>query len=81
MCSIVVPGMKSRKKGAIVNIGSGSATYLPSYPLYAVYGATKVSIHAPSNALSHSVGMCWHVQLIQSLQKAWAGLPEFDSRV
>ena len=42
MCSIVLPGMKARKRGAIVNIGSGSATFLPSYPLYAVYGATKV---------------------------------------
>ncbi len=42
MCSIVVPGMKARKRGAIVNVGSGSATFLPSYPLYAVYGATKV---------------------------------------
>ena len=41
MCSIVLPGMKARKRGAIVNIGSGSATFLPSYPLYAVYGATK----------------------------------------
>ena len=35
--------MKARKRGAIVNIGSASATYLPSYPLYAVYAATKVS--------------------------------------
>lgn len=61
MCSIVVPGMKSRRRGAIVNIGSGSATYLPSYPLYAVYGATKVSIHALSYALSHSVGMCTRI--------------------
>jgi hypothetical protein len=42
MCSIAVPGMKARKRGAIVNVGSGSATFLPSYPLYAVYGATKV---------------------------------------
>ena len=36
--------MKARKRGAIVNVGSGSATFLPSYPLYAVYGATKVSL-------------------------------------
>ena len=42
LCSIVVPGMKKRRRGAIVNVGSGSATFLPSYPLYAVYGATKV---------------------------------------
>ena len=42
MCSIAVKSMKPRKRGAIVNIGSASATYLPSYPLYAVYAATKV---------------------------------------
>ena len=58
MCSIVVPGMKSRKQGAIVNIGSGSATYLPSYPLYAVYGATKVSTQNPSIMLSDIVLAC-----------------------
>ena len=46
MCSIAVPGMKARKRGAIVNVGSGSATFLPSYPLYAVYGATKVGSEA-----------------------------------
>ncbi len=43
MCSIAVKSMKPRERGAIVNIGSASATYLPSYPLYAVYAATKVS--------------------------------------
>jgi 17beta-estradiol 17-dehydrogenase / very-long-chain 3-oxoacyl-CoA reductase len=42
MCEIVYPGMKARKKGAIVNIGSGGASCLPTYPLYAVYAATKV---------------------------------------
>ena len=42
MCSIAVKSMKPRKRGAIINIGSASATYLPTYPLYAVYAATKV---------------------------------------
>ena len=32
MCSIAVPGMKARKRGAIVNVGSGSATFLPILP-------------------------------------------------
>ena len=41
MCSIAVKAMKARKRGAIINIGSASASYLPSYPLYAVYAATK----------------------------------------
>lgn len=37
----VLPGMIKRKKGAIVNIGSGAAIVIPSDPLYAVYAATK----------------------------------------
>lgn len=38
---VVLPGMLKRKKGAIVNIGSGAAIVIPSDPLYAVYAATK----------------------------------------
>lgn len=37
----VLPGMLQRKRGAIVNIGSGAAGVIPSDPLYAVYAATK----------------------------------------
>lgn len=37
----VLPGMLERKSGAIINVGSGSATVIPSDPLYAVYAATK----------------------------------------
>lgn len=37
----VLHGMLQRKKGAIVNIGSGAAIVIPSDPLYAVYAATK----------------------------------------
>lgn len=37
----VLPGMVERKRGAIVNIGSGAAIVIPSDPLYAVYAATK----------------------------------------
>ncbi|RWW30165.1 hypothetical protein GW17_00005265 [Ensete ventricosum] len=37
----VLPGMLERKRGAIVNIGSGAATVIPSDPLYGVYAATK----------------------------------------
>lgn len=37
----VLPGMLQRKRGAIVNIGSGAAIIIPSDPLYAVYAATK----------------------------------------
>lgn len=37
----VLPGMVERKRGAIVNIGSGSSSVMPSDPLYSVYAATK----------------------------------------
>ena len=37
----VLPGMVQRKRGAVVNIGSGAASILPSDPLYTVYAATK----------------------------------------
>ncbi|KAI4975482.1 hypothetical protein ZWY2020_049089 [Hordeum vulgare] len=37
----VLPGMVRRGKGAVVNLGSGSASVLPSFPLYSVYAATK----------------------------------------
>lgn len=41
LSKLVIPGMLKRRKGAIVNIGSGAATVLPSDPLYAVYAGTK----------------------------------------
>ncbi|XP_057481587.1 very-long-chain 3-oxoacyl-CoA reductase 1-like [Actinidia eriantha] len=47
----VLPGMIKRKKGAIVNIGSGAAIVIPSDPLYAVYAATKAYIDQFSRCL------------------------------
>lgn len=37
----VLPVMLKKKKGAIVNIGSGASIVIPSDPLYSVYAATK----------------------------------------
>ncbi|KAJ7957648.1 very-long-chain 3-oxoacyl-CoA reductase 1-like [Quillaja saponaria] len=37
----VLPGMIKKKKGAIINIGSGSSVVAPSYPLGTIYSATK----------------------------------------
>lgn len=37
----VLKGMLTRKRGAIVNIGSGASIVVPSHPLYAIYAATK----------------------------------------
>nr|XP_023904137.1 very-long-chain 3-oxoacyl-CoA reductase 1-like [Quercus suber]POE45708.1 very-long-chain 3-oxoacyl-coa reductase 1 [Quercus suber] len=47
----VLPGMLKRKRGAIVNIGSGAAIVIPSDPLYAVYAATKAYIDQFSRCL------------------------------
>ncbi|XP_020970531.1 very-long-chain 3-oxoacyl-CoA reductase 1 [Arachis ipaensis] len=47
----VIPGMLKRKKGAIVNIGSGAAIVIPSDPLYAVYAASKGYIDQFSRSL------------------------------
>lgn len=47
----VLLGMIKRKKGAIVNIGSGAAIVIPSDPLYAVYAATKAYIDQFSRCL------------------------------
>ncbi|XP_011029597.1 PREDICTED: very-long-chain 3-oxoacyl-CoA reductase 1-like [Populus euphratica] len=47
---VVLHGML-KKKGAIVNIGSGAAIVIPSDPLYAVYAATKAYIDQFSRCL------------------------------
>ncbi|THU58768.1 hypothetical protein C4D60_Mb03t17900 [Musa balbisiana] len=47
----VLPGMLERKRGAIVNIGSGAAIVIPSDPLYGVYAATKAYIDQFSRCL------------------------------
>ncbi|KAJ6769239.1 BETA-KETOACYL REDUCTASE 1-RELATED [Salix koriyanagi] len=47
----VLQGMLKKKKGAIVNIGSGAAIVIPSDPLYALYAATKAYIDQFSRCL------------------------------
>uniref|UniRef100_A0ACD5V7H6 Uncharacterized protein n=1 Tax=Avena sativa TaxID=4498 RepID=A0ACD5V7H6_AVESA len=47
----LMPGMVRRKRGAVVNIGSGAATILPSDPLYTVYAATKAYVDQFSRSL------------------------------
>eukprot|EP00252_Welwitschia_mirabilis_P014975 TRINITY_DN33062_c0_g1_i1.p1 TRINITY_DN33062_c0_g1~~TRINITY_DN33062_c0_g1_i1.p1 ORF type:complete len:320 (-),score=35.61 TRINITY_DN33062_c0_g1_i1:401-1360(-) len=51
MVKTVLPGMLERKKGAIINLGSGAATVIPSDPLYAVYAATKAYVDQFSRTL------------------------------
>ncbi|XP_028116984.1 very-long-chain 3-oxoacyl-CoA reductase-like protein At1g24470 [Camellia sinensis] len=47
----VLKGMIERKRGAIVNVGSGAAIVVPSHPLYAVYAATKAYVDQFSRSL------------------------------
>ncbi|XP_071703271.1 very-long-chain 3-oxoacyl-CoA reductase 1-like [Rutidosis leptorrhynchoides] len=47
----VLPGMLKRKKGAIINMGSGAANIIPTYPLYTLYAATKAYIDHFSKCL------------------------------
>ncbi|XP_047332823.1 very-long-chain 3-oxoacyl-CoA reductase-like protein At1g24470 [Impatiens glandulifera] len=48
---VVLKGMMERKRGAIVNVGSGAAIVVPSHPLFAVYAATKAYIDKFSSSL------------------------------
>eukprot|EP00850_Spirogloea_muscicola_P009819 SM000056S17937 [mRNA] locus=s56:254885:256399:+ [translate_table: standard] len=48
---LVLTAMLKRRRGAIVNIGSGAASVLPSDPLYAVYAGTKGYIDQFSRTL------------------------------
>ncbi|CAI9779377.1 unnamed protein product [Fraxinus pennsylvanica] len=47
----IIEEMVARKKGAIVNIGSGASIVVPSHPLYAIYAATKAYIDQLSRCL------------------------------
>ncbi|CAI9277132.1 unnamed protein product [Lactuca saligna] len=48
---VVLSGMIKRKKGAIVNLGSGVAVVMPSDPLYTLYAASKAYIDQFSRCL------------------------------
>lgn len=41
----VIPIMLKKNKGAIVNIGSGSTMFIPSYPLNTIYAASKAYVY------------------------------------
>ncbi|GAB4840517.1 hypothetical protein Ancab_021286 [Ancistrocladus abbreviatus] len=48
----VLPGMMKKRKGAIVNIGSGSSVLAPSYALFTVYSSTKAYLAMLSKCMS-----------------------------
>jgi len=52
MTKTVLPGMEARRRGAVVFIGSGSATVLPTDPLYGVYAGAKGYVEQFARALA-----------------------------
>ncbi|XP_078434747.1 very-long-chain 3-oxoacyl-CoA reductase 1-like [Wolffia australiana] len=48
--TVLLPGMLERRKGAIINIGSGNTT-IPAFPLFSVYSSTKRYIRCFSKCL------------------------------
>ncbi|PIN09524.1 17 beta-hydroxysteroid dehydrogenase type 3, HSD17B3 [Handroanthus impetiginosus] len=48
---VVLKGMVARRRGAIVNMGSGASIVVPSHPLYAIYSATKGYVDQLSRSL------------------------------
>ncbi|KAL4392481.1 hypothetical protein HN51_013955 [Arachis hypogaea] len=47
----VVAGMMERRRGAIINIGSGASVVIPSHPLYSIYAASKAYVDQLSRSL------------------------------
>jgi len=47
----VLVNMLKRKRGAIVNMGSGAAALIPSYPFYSVYAGAKTYVDQFSRCL------------------------------
>ncbi|XP_040993712.1 very-long-chain 3-oxoacyl-CoA reductase 1-like [Juglans microcarpa x Juglans regia] len=48
----VLPGMLQKKKGAIVNIGSGSSMAVPAFPLCTLYASSKAYLAMFSRCIS-----------------------------
>eukprot|EP01023_Acetabularia_acetabulum_P003116 TRINITY_DN11331_c0_g2_i2.p2 TRINITY_DN11331_c0_g2~~TRINITY_DN11331_c0_g2_i2.p2 ORF type:complete len:305 (-),score=48.65 TRINITY_DN11331_c0_g2_i2:174-1088(-) len=54
LCRIAIDSMIPRKKGCIVNVSSGSATFLSTCPLVDVYAASKMYVWHLSKSLADS---------------------------
>ncbi|KAM4579302.1 17-beta-hydroxysteroid dehydrogenase type 3 [Fundulus diaphanus] len=49
MCKIILPGMENRRKGVIINVASGIASF--PFPLYTLYAASKIFVERFSQGL------------------------------
>lgn len=64
MIRAVLPKLLEKKRGVVLNIGSGAATVLPSDPLYSVYAATKGYVDQLTRSLAvEYAGKGIHFQL------------------
>lgn len=52
MIQVVLPGMKARKRGCVINISSGVSAFLPACPLLSVYAASKAYVDTLSVSLA-----------------------------
>lgn len=51
LSKMVLPGMKERGRGVIINVGSGVSTVIPASPLLSVYAGTKAFVDCFSRSL------------------------------
>ncbi|KAL4430884.1 hypothetical protein ABPG75_006140 [Micractinium tetrahymenae] len=51
LSKMVLPGMRERGRGVIINVGSGAATIIPTSPLLSVYAGTKAFVDCFSRSL------------------------------
>ncbi|KAK8917087.1 Very-long-chain 3-oxoacyl-CoA reductase 1 [Platanthera zijinensis] len=58
---VVLPKMVSRRRGAVVNVGSASTVALPSFPLHAIYAATKAFTEYASKTYEHDNCCCFRI--------------------
>src|SRR5207302_10722988 len=56
MCQLVLPGMRARRTGTIVNVGSMGGRL--TFPGGGIYHATKYAVEAISDALRFEVRGC-----------------------
>ena len=52
LAKLVLGGMRARRRGAVINIGSGSSSVIPTCPLLSVYAATKAYVDFFSQSLA-----------------------------
>lgn len=55
MSALVLPGMRERKRGAIINLASAAGRVPIGNPLYALYSGTKAAVDYFSRSLHHEL--------------------------